>query len=79
MQSNDYDDTAALISALDCVVGVNTTALHCAAALGVKTITLVPKHHQWRYAQPSMPFYRHMQLKYQEDKTWKEVIESINI
>ena len=79
VQSNDYDDTAALISALDCVVGVNTTALHCAAALGVKTITLVPKHHQWRYAQPSMPFYRHMQLKYQEDKTWKEVIESINI
>lgn len=79
VQSDDYDDTAALISALDCVVGVNTTALHCAAALGVKTITLVPKHHQWRYAQPSMPFYRHMQLKYQEDKTWKEVIESINI
>jgi len=78
-QSNDYDDTAALIAELDAVIGVNTTAQHCSAALGVKTICLVPKHHQWRYAQPSMPWYRHMTLKYQQDKTWKEVIESVNI
>jgi len=78
-QSSDYDDTAALIAELDAVIGVNTTALHCAAGLGVKTICLVPKHHQWRYAQPSMPWYRHMSLKYQDNKTWKEVIESVNI
>ncbi len=78
-RSNDYDDTAALIAELDAVIGVNTTAQHCAAALGVKTICLVPKYHQWRYAQPSMPWYRSMSLKYQDDKTWKEVIESVNI
>lgn len=78
-QSNDYDDTAALIAELDAVVGINTTAQHCAAALGVKTTCLVPKWHQWRYAQPSMPWYRHMTLKYQDNKTWKEVIESVNI
>lgn len=78
-QSNDYDDTAALIACLDEVIGVNTTALHCSAALGVKTTCLVPKYHQWRYAQPSMPWYRHMTLKYQDNKTWKEVIESLNI
>jgi len=78
-QSNNYDDTAALIAELDAVIGVNTTAQHCAAALGVKTICLVPKHHQWRYAQPSMPWYRSMSLKYQDNKTWKEVIESVNI
>ena len=78
-QSNDYDDTAALIAELDAVIGVNTTAQHCAAALGVKTTCLVPKWHQWRYAQPSMPWYRHMTLKYQDNKTWKEVIESVNI
>lgn len=77
--SDDYDDTAALISELDMVIGVNTTALHCSAALGVQTICLVPKYHQWRYAQPSMPWYRHMTLKYQDDKSWREVIESVNI
>ena len=61
------------------VLGVNTTALHCSAAMGVKTWCLVPKYHQWRYAQPSMPWYRHMRLIYQDDRTWKQVIEQLNI
>lgn len=78
-QSNDYDDTAALIDELDMVIGVNTTAQHCSSALGIKTICLVPKWHQWRYAQSSMPWYRHMRLVYQNDKTWKQVIEQLNI
>lgn len=78
-QSNDYDDTAALIAELDMVIGVNTTAQHCASALGVKTLCLVPKYHQWRYAQPSMPWYRSMRIIYQEDKTWRQVIEQLNL
>ena len=77
-QSSDYDDTAALIAELDMVVGVNTTALHCSAALGVKTICLVPKWHQWRYAQPSMPWYRSMKLLYQENRSWKQVIQQVS-
>jgi Flp pilus assembly protein TadD len=75
--AKDYDDTAALIAACDMVLGVNTTALHCSAAIGVKTWCLVPKYHQWRYAQPSMPWYRSMRLIYQDDKTWSEVIENV--
>ena len=78
-QSADYDDTAALIAELDMVIGINTTALHCAAGLGVNTICLVPKYHQWRYAQSSMPWYRFMRLKYQDDKEWAEVIRDLNI
>jgi len=76
--AKDYDDTAALIAACDMVLGVNTTALHCSAAMGVKTWCLVPKYHQWRYAQPSMPWYRHMRLFYQDDRTWNEVIENVS-
>jgi hypothetical protein len=75
--AKDYDDTAALIAACDMVLGVNTTALHCSAAMGVKTWCLVPKYHQWRYGQPSMPWYRSMRLIYQDDKTWSEVIENV--
>jgi hypothetical protein len=60
------------------VIGVNTTALHCSAAMGVKTWCLVPKYHQWRYAQPSMPWYRHMRLFYQDDKTWNEVVQNVS-
>jgi hypothetical protein len=74
--AKDYDDTAALIAACDMVLGVNTTALHCSAAMGVKTWCLVPKYHQWRYAQVSMPWYRHMRLFYQDDKTWNEVVQN---
>jgi len=75
--SKDYDDIAALIAECNMVIGVNTTALHCSSALGVKTWCLVPKYHQWRYAQVSMPWYRNMRLIYQDDKTWKETIEGI--
>lgn len=75
--SQDYDDTAALIASLDMVMGVPTTALHCAAALGVKTWCLVPKRHQWRYAQPSMPWYRSMRLIYQDDAEWIDVIRRV--
>jgi hypothetical protein len=75
--AKDYDETASIIAACDMVLGVNTTALHCSAAMGVKTWCLVPKYHQWRYAQASMPWYRHMRLIYQDDKTWSEVVENV--
>lgn len=75
--AKDYDDTAALIAECDLVLGVNTTAQHCAAAMGVKTWCLVPTWHQWRYAQPSMPWYRHMRIIYQDNDTWKEVINKV--
>jgi Tfp pilus assembly protein PilF len=74
-QSSDYDDTAALIAACDKVIGVNTTALHCAAALGVDTIALIPDYHQWRYARPSMLWYRSMRTIDQKGRQWREVME----
>lgn len=76
-RSDDYDDTAALIAACDMVVGVNTTALHCAAAMGVKTWFLVSKHHQWRYAHHSMLWYPHTRLIMQGDRTWGEVVQQV--
>jgi ADP-heptose:LPS heptosyltransferase len=75
--TENYDDLAALIAELDRVVGVPTTAQHCAAALGVNTWCLVPKRHQWRYAQPSMPWYRHMRLIYQDNAEWIDVIRRV--
>lgn len=75
--TEDYDDLAALIAELDMVIGVPTTAQHCAAALGVKTWCLVPKRHQWRYAIPSMYWYKHMRLIYQDDATWADVISRV--
>lgn len=78
-QSSDYDDTAALIAELDMAVGNNTTALHCAAAMGVKTWCFVPKYHQWRYAYHFMPWYRSMRLVMQGEHSWGEVITQLEI
>lgn len=47
--SNDYDDTVAMIAALDHVVAMHTTANHVSGGLGVPTSVLVPMNSQWRY------------------------------
>lgn len=69
-QSSDYDDTAALISELDAVVCMTSTAAHCSAALGVETHVLVQKMPYWRYLHTgsTMPWYRSMTMYRQTDK-----------
>lgn len=72
-QTNDYDDTAALIAELDLVISVTTTAVHCAGALGVKTWCLVPKSPQWRYGAEGegMLWYPSVELfRQNEAGTW---------
>jgi hypothetical protein len=46
----NYDDTIALVAALDDVVTVTTTVAHVCGALGRKARVLVPAIAQWRYA-----------------------------
>jgi hypothetical protein len=77
-RSNNYDDTAALIAELDCVVGVCTTAIHCADALGVPTYVLVPDRHNFKFAG-GIPFYPTQTLCHQNNKTWEECIRRIHL
>lgn len=53
----DMDPLAALIAACDEVVGVHTTALHLASALGVPTTTLVHRGSGWRYSGNDLIWY----------------------
>jgi hypothetical protein len=46
---NDYDDTVALVVALDDVVTVTTTLAHVCGALGRHAYVLVPNCPAWRY------------------------------
>lgn len=48
--SKDYDDTAALVSALDCVISVPTAVVHLAAALGTPTIAMQSSKPCWKFA-----------------------------
>lgn len=77
-RSNDYDDTAALIAELDCVVGVCTTAMHCADGLGVSTYVLVPDEHNFKFAG-GIPFYPTQTMIYQHGRDWKEVIAGVHL
>lgn len=53
-RSNDYDDTAALVAALDAVICVPTTVYHLAGALGIPAVVMVhdaPHFHEGRYGE----------------------------
>lgn len=71
--TNDYDDTAALVAALDKVVSMQTSVIHLAGALGVETHCLVNKHSQWRYGvdRKTLPWYPSVRLYRQRpDGSW---------
>ena len=50
IDTRNYDDTVALIAALDEVATVTTTVAHVCGAMGKKAHVLVPAVAQWRYA-----------------------------
>jgi tetratricopeptide (TPR) repeat protein len=54
--TQDYDDTAALIASLDCVVSVPTTVVHAAGALGVPTVMMKFCYQCWKTAA-GIPFH----------------------
>ncbi len=56
---DDYDQTAALVCALDGVASVCTAVVHLGGALGRPVLVLAPVGPEWRYGQsgPSMPWY----------------------
>jgi hypothetical protein len=82
-QATDYDLTAALIASLDAVIGVNTTAMHCAHAVGVQTHILVSGKHQWRYEPDKNGNYvwcKKTKLYHQgKGEPWRKVVERVKL
>jgi hypothetical protein len=76
----DYDETAALVSALDLVISVTTSIVHLAGALGKTAWVMVPTVAEWRYARAgsSMPWYPSVRLYRQVVLgDWGPVVEAI--
>lgn len=84
VQAVDYDETAALVSALDLVIAVNTSVVHLCGALGVPCWTMTPVRKAWRYYSPDgkdgeqMTWYGTVK-QYQQttDGEWTSVVENI--
>lgn len=63
--TDDYDDTAALVEAVDMVFTIQTAVGHLAGALGKEAWIFVNKHSQWRYGpntQTTLPWYSSVRL-----------------
>ncbi|HEV8518516.1 MAG TPA: tetratricopeptide repeat-containing glycosyltransferase family protein [Burkholderiales bacterium] len=77
---DDYDETAALVSALDLVISVQTAVVHLAGALGKPVWVMVPAMAEWRYLQSgdTMPWYPSVRLfRQSRADDWKPVIDSV--
>lgn len=78
----DYENTVALIAALDEVLTVTTTAAHVCGALGRSARVLVPSVPQWRYAYrcgDGLIWYPeksvHLYRQNPGEETWEHVVK----
>lgn len=72
--SKDYDDTAALVAALDLVISVPTSVVHLAAGLGVRTIAMQALKPCWKFAG-GLAFHPDVTLV--ENDGWEKAIERV--
>ena len=76
----DFDETAALVAALDLVITVDTTIAHLAGALGKPTWVMVSHNPEWRYLREgcTMPWYPTMRLfRRRRGGDWADTIAEI--
>lgn len=77
----NYDETAALVAALDLVISVQTAIVHLAGALGKQTIAMISAAPEWRYRAEgdSMPWYPSVHLVRQRQLyDWQEVMDDVS-
>lgn len=62
--TDDYDDTAGMVAALDRVICVQTAVAHLSGAIGKECWVLVAKTSQWRYGQEGeqIPWYKALRI-----------------
>ena len=77
---DDYDETAALVGALDLVISVQTAVVHLAGALGRPAWVCVSSMPEWRYMADGerMPWYPSVRLFRQRvPRDWDTVIAQV--
>ncbi|MCW5604488.1 MAG: tetratricopeptide repeat protein [Burkholderiales bacterium] len=77
---DDYDQTAALVDALDLVIAVQTAVVHLAGALGRPAWAMIPSIPEWRYLDhgEKMPWYPSARLFRQpRSGDWMDVVSNM--
>jgi tetratricopeptide (TPR) repeat protein len=78
---NNFDDFAALVTALDLVVSVQNTTIHMCGALGRPCWGMIPWRPEWRYGVvgESMIWYSSIKLyRHSAPGDWDGIIKAIN-
>jgi tetratricopeptide (TPR) repeat protein len=76
----DYDETAALVAALDLTISVCTAVVHLAGALGRPVWVMAPRAPEWRYGNQgeAMPWYPSARIFRQgDDADWVPVLARV--
>ncbi|HBK04574.1 MAG TPA: hypothetical protein DDZ81_01785 [Acetobacteraceae bacterium] len=76
----DYADTAALLSGLDLLISVDTSAAHLAGAMGLPIWTLLPfcPDYRWKLGSDDTAWYPSMRLyRQQRPGDWETVIRRV--
>jgi hypothetical protein len=76
----DFADTATLINQLDLVIGIDTSVIHLAGAMGKPTWLLLPMVPDWRWMmhREDSPWYPSVRLFRQKTyHGWTEVIQRV--
>jgi len=78
----DYEETAALVLALDVVISVCTSIVHLSGSLGQRVWVMAPYSPEWRYgfSGESMPWYPSVRMFRQPAfGEWDPVISSVAV
>jgi hypothetical protein len=76
----DYDETAALVAALDMIVSVQTAIVHLSGALAKDTWALISESPEWRYMSSGerMPWYPSVRLfRKTPNSGWEKVMAGV--
>ncbi len=77
---NDYSDTAALLKCIDMLITIDSSIVHMAGALGVKTKLFLPKVAEWRWFndKKTTPWYKSVEIVRQKKAfDWSKEIENL--
>lgn len=71
--TDDYDDTAALVAALDLTIAPPTSVVHLAGAMGAPCIAMKAPISCWKF-QGGLQFHRKNMTLVEHDQTWDRTI-----
>ena len=77
---NDFYDTASIIKNMDLVITIDSSIVHLAGALGVKTYLMLPAYTEWRWSEDSNStiWYDSVRIfKQKQQAHWFDVISDI--